>query len=182
MINGIERKLQDGIANKGIVGYLVNTANRKNPFEDASAKFRYARSNFFAGILGVYDSFEYEGREINPVGSVEQFLEDGIKLYDMGVEASFEMMAAAIESGSLTKLKKVKGDPWTSNFRKMLKSEIKLAGDIAVWLSRISDRGWGVGSSVKLGLKGYGIEYPEKLPQDVEVMGKKILKLYNALC
>ena len=182
MARDIELRLQEGISNKGIVDCLFSAARGENPFEYAQRRFADARRGFFAGLFGVYAPFEYEGREINPIESVEKFLEDGAKLYQVGLEASFEMIAEASETGSLTKLKKLKGDIWTSEFRRRLKSEIRLAGDIAVWVSHLSERGWGVGASVKSNLAKYGIETPESLPDDVEAVGKKILRAYNALC
>ncbi len=173
------KELTNGVKNKVIAQNIYNAITgtlRKNPLEKARKTYELNRKGFLVDSFEVFKPFLYEEREINPRETLDKFFKIGGELYKM-----------VIERMSIGAEKLIVGEPDTNGYSKdilfklLLNQEIGYAQDIASWVTYLSYRGGVVGSKVRSKLSQLGITNPDYLAEDVEVLGKNILSLYDRL-
>jgi len=177
---GLE-KIFEGLVNEGIAKYAIaelDIAIRNNPFQDKLSDYEFLHGGLLTGLLGVYNPFPHEGREIYPKEKTKDFYRKGSEIYCMAAEGMAEVVSASFESGQMCSLAEVKGKEWVADLRTKIEEGISIAGDLSLWLVHLS-KGMITGAAVRSKAAKYGITNIECLPEDVKWMGENALKFYD---
>lgn len=167
----------DGIHNRKLANSLYSGIAQnlqKSPLNNARSTYELNKDGFLASSFEVFVPFTYDGRTIDPKATLDKFFDKGEDLYRMALEGMSES-AERFVSGESTS-----NNILPNGFRESLSKEISLAQDIALWTTYLSKRSGIVGSKVREKLSQMGIENPNYLAQDVQVLGQNILKLYDS--
>jgi hypothetical protein len=129
-------------------------------------------------LFEIFKPFSQGGREINPSKTVYKLIDNSQILYGMLKDKVINRMISSLVNNPPAS---GEGELWRTNFDTYLKDTLNLAGDAAYWLERLSQREDIVGRKVRGKLRSYGINQPEKLPEDVKKLGSNVYDLFYKL-
>jgi len=172
--------LTEGIDNTAIAqlisSSIINILSG-NPFDEMRREYELKSNGFWIKKLGILKPFTYAGEELDPRETLNSFFDTGDKLYELVTK---ELVAA------LRYLIGKSGDEYpvpSGEFRALLAEELDLTQDIAKWAVYLSQKkgiiGSRIGSIVRKEFKELGIENPESLPKDINIIRENILSLYD---
>lgn len=141
-------------------------------------KFEDFTDRTIPNIAGVFSDFEYKNKTVYPIDTFHELLDTCQKIVLMIKER-------IIRKGCLYILNKPDDEfldeKWKTNFNSNLANLFELGENTAYWLKILSERGGAVGKRTRKLLQRYGVNYPEKLPDDVQKLRNRVTDLYHQI-
>ena len=177
----------NGIQNKNLAKLIYSGAVRslsKDPFEDSDLRrgmrstYHGMRGSIIANYMGVFDPFEYDGKQIDPKASLDDFFSTALTIYRyMGNGLSRAL--GKLSGKSNNSPDKDEDIDWTKNMALLLDRETRNATDISLWANYLSHKDGAVGDRINAKLDQLGITHPQNLPSDIEIIRSNIQGIYD---
>lgn len=182
-LESIIRNVTEGTANDICTAVLENSRTflKSSPVAKLRSDYNQNKDGFFVQMFHVFDDFEYQGRKINPDKTICGLFEEMDAIY---YSVIVNAVSHAERLGSKTTISKADYLKQSLEFREKLTKTISLMQDASIWLDDLTKRqGFGNGlvtNAIRNKLAGYGITDVSSLPNDVKILGKNALRLYDS--
>ncbi len=178
--------IAEGIENRGIEEIIYGRISQPlrnddtDIFHKSHSQYAFARDGYLVNQFGVFDSFQFEQDYINPKLSLDDFFITGHKLHKFAVDRLNREAGKLSGNTSHSFSNKQEHSDWYTTTRALLEREFKNAQNIALWINYLSHREGIVGNKVRERLSQFGISNVDLLPDDVGIIEKNILRLYDS--